>query len=91
MQLLDELHEIDIVIIESVEQVVNIIEELKAPLVNPQHHSELLSCTRQFIDTIEQLRIRYDTLLRQLEEKDIKLDMNEVPILKPLNPIRIEE
>ena len=43
--------------------------------------------TRQILETIEQLRMQYDHVLRELETKEIKLEENEVPIVKPLNPI----
>ena len=89
-EIVDKLHLIDQQLIESIQQLNHFILALNAPLHNPEHALNVIPMTKQLLDTIEQLRLQYDHVMGEIEGKDIKLEENEVPIMKPLNPINFD-
>ena len=90
MLLIDELHLIDQQLVEAVQQLNQLIQNMASPLHNPEQGISIIPITRQLLDTIEQLKMRYENVLNELESKGIKLEENEVPIMKALNPINFD-
>ena len=88
--IVDKLHQIDMQLIDSIQQLNSFIQALSAPLHNPELSLNIIPMTKQLLDTIEQLRLQYDHVMGEIENKDIKLEENEVPIMKPLNPINFD-